>query len=79
MAVDGPQIGAPNYFEACIVAEARQGVAGWRDLDRLSSALGLSITAFNATHVVDAREAYRRFGTTITEVEAGSMAALTSP
>jgi ribonuclease VapC len=62
MAADGPQIGAPNYFEACLVAEARQGVAGWRDLDRLSSALGLTVVAFNATHIEDARDAYRRFG-----------------
>jgi ribonuclease VapC len=62
MAADGPQIAAPNYFEACVVAEARQGVAGWRDLDRLSSALGLTVAAFNATHIENARDAYRRFG-----------------
>jgi ribonuclease VapC len=62
VAADGAQIGAPSYFEACIVAEARQGVSGWRDLDRLASALGLNVVAFNATHIEGARDAYRRFG-----------------
>jgi ribonuclease VapC len=62
MGADGARIAAPNYFEACIVAEAKQGVAGWRDLDRLSSTLGLAIAAFDATHIEGARDAYRRFG-----------------
>jgi ribonuclease VapC len=62
MGADSPQIGAPNYFEACIVAEAKQGVSGRRDLDRLSSTLGLRVAAFNEAHIADAREAYRRFG-----------------
>lgn len=59
---DGPRIGAPNFFEVSMVAEARQGQAGCRDLDRLSSSLGLDVVAFDATHIEGARDAFRRFG-----------------
>lgn len=62
LAADSPQIAAPNFFEASMVAETRQGVAGCRDLDRLSASLGLAVVAFDATHIEGARDAYRRYG-----------------
>lgn len=62
LTADGAQIGAPNFFEVSMVAEARQGQAGCRDLDRLSASLGLSIVAFDAAHIEGARYAFRRFG-----------------
>ena len=62
LAAAGAQIGAPNYFEVSMVAEARQGSAGCRDLDRLSTALSLGIATFEAAHIEGARDAYRRFG-----------------
>ena len=62
LAADSPQIGAPNFFEASMVAETRQGLAGCRDLDRLSASLGLVVVAFDPTHLEGARDAYRRYG-----------------
>jgi ribonuclease VapC len=62
LAADGAQVGAPNYFEVSMVAEARQGQAGCRDLDRLAVSLRLSVVPFDATHIEGAREAFRRFG-----------------
>lgn len=62
LAADGAQMAAPNYFEVSMVAEARQGSAGCRDLDRLSASLGLDVVAFDATHIEGARDAFRRFG-----------------
>lgn len=59
---DGARIGASNYFEVSIVAESRQGRSGCRELDRLASSLGLQIVPFDASHMEEAREAYRRFG-----------------
>ncbi|CAN5690770.1 type II toxin-antitoxin system VapC family toxin [soil metagenome] len=59
---DGARIGAPNYFEVSIVAESRQGQSGCRELDRLASSLGLQVVPFDASHLEEAREAYRRFG-----------------
>lgn len=62
LAADNPRMAAPNYFEASMVAETRQGAAGCRDLDRLSASLGLVVVAFDATHIEGARDAYRRYG-----------------
>lgn len=59
---DGARIGAPNYFEVSMVAESRRGRAGCRDLDQLASSLGLVVVPFDASHIEEAREAYRRFG-----------------
>lgn len=59
---DGAKMGAPNYFEVSIVAESRQGRSGCRELDRLASTLGLQVVPFDASHMEEAREAYRRFG-----------------
>lgn len=62
LAAAGAQMAAPNYFEVSMVAEARQGSAGCRDLDRLSASLGLEVVAFDATHIEGARDAFRRLG-----------------
>ncbi len=59
---DGARISAPNYFEASMVAEARQGESGCRDLDRVTGTLGLEVVAFDATHMQAAREAFRNYG-----------------
>ena len=45
-----------------MIVEARQGRAGCRDLDELVVASGLEVVAFDASHIEQAREAFRRFG-----------------
>jgi ribonuclease VapC len=62
LAVDSARIGAPNYLEALMVVEARNGEAGGRELDKIVVNLGLALVAFEASHVAAAREAFRRFG-----------------
>jgi ribonuclease VapC len=57
-----PRIGAPNFVEASMVAEARYGEVGCRELDRIIATLGLEIAPFDATHIQAAREAFRRYG-----------------
>lgn len=59
---DGAAAGAPNLFEASMVAEARHGKPGCRDLDELVAALGIEVVAFDARHIEAARDAFRRFG-----------------
>jgi ribonuclease VapC len=59
---DGARIAAPNYLEASMVAETRQGESGCRDLDRIAGSLGLEIVAFDASHIQAAREAFRKYG-----------------
>ena len=59
---DVAKIGAPNHFEVSMVAESRRGQSGCRDLDQLTSSLGLQVVPFDASHMEEAREAYRRFG-----------------
>jgi ribonuclease VapC len=59
---DSPRIGAPNLVEASMVAEARNGEAGCRQLDRIVGNLGIDVVAFEAAHVHAAREAFRRYG-----------------
>jgi ribonuclease VapC len=61
LAADDPRIGAPNFFEASMVAETRQGLSGCRDLDRLAASLGLHVVPFDVTHIESARDAYRRY------------------
>jgi ribonuclease VapC len=62
LTADHPQIGAPNFFEASMVAETRRGPAGCRDLDQLAASLSLNVVSFDATHIESARDAYRRYG-----------------
>ena len=59
---DAAKIGAPNYLEVSMVAEARRGQSGCRDLDQLASSLGVQLVSFDASHMKEARAAYRRFG-----------------
>jgi len=62
LAADGVQMGAPNFLETSMVAEALQGESGCRDLDRLSASVGLDVVPFDSTHIESARDAFRRFG-----------------
>jgi ribonuclease VapC len=62
VSADGPCISAPNFLEASMIAEARNGEAGCRELDRIAANLGLQIASFEAAHVQGAREAFRRYG-----------------
>jgi ribonuclease VapC len=62
VSADSPCIGAPNFLEASMVAEARKGEAGCRELDRIIATLGLEIAPFDAVHIQAAREAFRRYG-----------------
>ncbi|MPZ31284.1 MAG: PIN domain-containing protein [Rhodospirillales bacterium] len=62
VSADGPCIGAPNFLEASMIAETRNGEAGCRELDRIAANLGLRIASFDATHIQAAREAFRRYG-----------------
>lgn len=62
VSADDPHIGVPNFLEASMIAEARNGEAGCRGLDRLLNVLGLDVIPFAATHIQAAREAFRRFG-----------------
>lgn len=59
---DGASAGAPNFFEASMVAEARYGKMGCRDIDELVAGLGMAVVAFDASHIEAARDAFRRFG-----------------
>jgi ribonuclease VapC len=59
---DEARIGAPNFLEAVMVIEARHGDAGGRELDRIAGNLGLTVVAFDASHIAAAREGFRRFG-----------------
>lgn len=59
---DGAKISAPNFFEASMVAEAKRGESGCRDLDRIATALGLDVVAFDSSHMEAARIAFRRYG-----------------
>lgn len=59
---DRASIGAPNLVEASMVAEAYNGEAGCRQLDRIVGNLGIDVVAFEAAHVQAAREAFRRYG-----------------
>lgn len=62
MSADAPSIGAPNFLEACLVADIRHGEAGTRELDRIVASLDLRVIAFDASHVQAARDAFRRYG-----------------
>ena len=51
ISADGPCIGAPNFLEASVIAEARKGEAGCRELDRIVGNLGLQVVAFESSHI----------------------------
>jgi len=59
---DAARIGAPNFLEASMIVEARQGKAGCRDLDELAGLLELAVVPFDASHIEAARDAFRRYG-----------------
>lgn len=59
---DGAAIGAPNFVEASMVVEARNGERGCRELDGIISNLGLDVVPFDASHIEAARDAFRRYG-----------------
>jgi ribonuclease VapC len=56
------RIGAPNLLEASMIVEVRQGLVGCRDLDELATALSLTVSPFDGSHIEEARVAFRRFG-----------------
>ncbi len=62
MSDDAPRIGAPNFVEASMIVEARNGERGWRELQIISGNLGLSVASFDSGHVAAARDAFRRYG-----------------
>ncbi len=62
VSADGPCIGAPNFLEASMVAEARKGETGCRELDRMVDSLGLQVVGFDSSHIQAARDAFRRYG-----------------
>lgn len=62
MSAMGPRMGAPNLVEASMVVEARHGETGLRELDRIVANLELDIVSFDASHVVAARQAFRKYG-----------------
>ena len=51
-----------TVLETGIVAEARKGEAGGRELDLLLHRIGLECVPFTASHGEVARDAWRRFG-----------------
>jgi ribonuclease VapC len=50
-----------TVFEAAVVAEARKGEAGGRELDLLLHRVALEVVPLTASHVEVARDAWRRF------------------
>ena len=62
LSTDNPSMGAPNAVEASMIVETRRGERGLRELDTIVANLGLTIVAFDASHVAAARDAFRRYG-----------------
>jgi ribonuclease VapC len=62
LSADDARIGAPNFVEASMIVESRNGEPGWQELEKITVNLGLAITAFDASHVAAARDAFRRYG-----------------
>lgn len=62
LSADDARLSAPNLVEAIMVIEARRGELGARELDRAVVSLGLTVVPFDASHIVAAREGFRRFG-----------------
>ncbi len=61
-AADVRLISAVNALEAAMVIEARNGMAGARDLDRLLLDIRVEIVPATAEHFDLARSAWRRYG-----------------
>ena len=57
-----PLISAGTLLESAIVAEARKGAAGGRQLDRLLHTLGVTTVPVDADQVAAAREGFRKYG-----------------
>lgn len=57
-----PLVSAGTVLESAIVAEARKGSAGGRQLDRLLQALGVTTVPVNPDQVAAARAGYRKYG-----------------
>lgn len=55
-------VGAATVVEASIVAQARHGADGARDLDLLLQACAAEVVPLNGDHVDEAVRAWRRFG-----------------
>jgi ribonuclease VapC len=62
LSTDDARMAAPEFVEALMVVEARTGEAGGRELDRIAGNLGLTIVAFDASHIAAACGGFRRFG-----------------
>jgi ribonuclease VapC len=61
-AADRRAISAATLVEAGIVAEARVGEQGGRDLDAVLARLKIEVLSLTESHAVYARRAYRRYG-----------------
>lgn len=59
---DHSAMSAPNFLEAAMLLQSRKGDEGVRDLDLLTTRLGIAVEAFSVDHARLAREAFRRFG-----------------
>lgn len=57
-----PLISAGTLLESAIVAEARKGAAGGRQLDRLLHTLGVTTVPVDSDQVAAAREGFRKYG-----------------
>lgn len=61
MATHASRVSAANWFEATMVADGRRSDAGAR-LDRLVTALGITVEPVTEAHARAARIAFRRYG-----------------
>jgi ribonuclease VapC len=61
-ATDRRSMSAATLVEAGIVAKARQGEGGARDLDAALVRLKIQIVPLTESHAAQARKAFRRFG-----------------
>jgi ribonuclease VapC len=61
-AADRRAISAATLVEAGIVAEARVGEQGGRDLDAVLARLKIEVISLTESHAAHARRAYRRYG-----------------
>jgi len=61
-AADRRAISAATLVEAGIVAEARVGEQGGRDLDAVLARLKIEVLSLTQSHAAYARRAYRRYG-----------------
>ncbi len=55
-------VSSATLLETAIVVEARKGEGGGRELDFLIEKAAIDVVPVDATHVSEARKAYRKFG-----------------